>query len=105
MSKKKSTKTKQVRNPLAKAKKMIKDLKDQRMMLAENAYLKGYSDAIIDFDKKASAMEKFLDKAMMKFEIEYEKKLIQGANKKRKSSKKRKTKKTQTHQEKNNKKT
>jgi len=70
-------------NELEHAKKTIKMLEKEMAslknaytkelaILIEEAYMAGYSDAIIDFDKKAEAMEKYLHKALKEFEKSYQ---------------------------------
>ena len=58
-------------------------------ILIEEAYMAGYSDAIVDFDKKAESMEKFLHEALKEFEKSYRKNLFKSPKKnKAKKSKK-----------------
>ena len=101
MPAKKSTKTatdKKLKADLTKAKQEIIKLRkkqtDDLLKLAEEAYFAGYTDAMIDMDEKADAMDKFIDKALTQFEKDYMKKLAkpQKPAKKRKSTAKRKTK-------------
>ena len=82
MPAKKTTKTatdKKLKTDLAKAKKEIAKLKkkqtDDLLKLAEEAYFTGYTDAMIDMDEKAEAMDKFIEKSLAQFEKEYHKKL------------------------------
>jgi hypothetical protein len=88
---------------LAKAKKKIveleKDIKEtvqDANLLIEEAFITGYAEALIDADKKADAMEKYLEKAMKGFEQEYGKKLKKTPIKKTVKKKKKVTKKKKT---------
>lgn len=61
-------------------------------VLIEEAYMAGYSDAIVDFDKKADAMEKFLHKSLGDFEKNYRKNVLAVSPEPRKRAKKNKKK-------------
>ncbi len=94
----KTTADKKLKSELAKAKKEITHLKkkqtDDLLKLAEEAYFTGYTDAMVDMDEKAEAMDKFIEKSLNQFEKEYNKKLAKPKKPaKKKSTTKNKTKK------------
>ena len=59
-------------------------------ILIEEAYMTGYSDAVLDFDKKAEAMEKFLHKSLKELEEEYKKNILAITSQKRVAKKHKK---------------
>ncbi len=96
MPAKKST-DKKLKADLAKAQKEIANLKkkqtDDLLKLAEEAYFAGYTDAMVDMDEKAEAMDKHIEKALTQFEKEYNRKLAKPKKPaKKKSTAKRKKK-------------
>lgn len=82
MPAKKSTQTSadnKLKADIAKAKNEIAQLKkkqaDDLLKLAEEVYFAGYTDAMVDMDEKTEAMDKYIEKALVEFEKDYNKKL------------------------------
>lgn len=64
-----------------------KSFEEDLEILLEEAYMAGYTDALEESDKKAMAMEKFLQQALDEFEKVYQKAPGKAAKKSNKSKK------------------